>query len=176
MWYGKRAWGARVSFSFGRFSNSMWSRGLGRLTAGIQKVYHREQITYICTRCRQLLTLTSLDCDLSLSWVWWVCRMRYAPICHSTSVLYATRTTLGPSGWWMMQNSWSAATCLVAGHGNMTQPHHPLHPTAHSKHYSRRDAPCWRECCLKSPVRTVLKSLYTLWTLLGSSRTNHHKA
>lgn len=103
------------------------------------------------SRCRRWLTLTSLDCDLSLSWVW-VCRMRYAPICHSTSVLCATRTTLGHSGWWTMQNSWSAATCRVAGHGNMTQPHHPLHPTAHSKHNSRCDAPAPRPAV---PCRAV---------------------
>lgn len=79
----------------------------------------------------------NLDLDLILSfllsWIW-VCRMRFAPIYHSTSVLCGTKTTLGHSGWWMMPNSWSAATCRVAGPGNMTQPRHPLHLTAHSKH------------------------------------------
>lgn len=61
-------------------------------------------------------------------------RTRYARISRSTSALCATRTTSAPSGWSTTPNSSSAATCRVVARGNMTQPHHPLHPTAHSKH------------------------------------------
>lgn len=62
--------------------------------------------------------------------------MRYAPICHCTSALCDTRTTSAPSGWWTTRNSWSVVICPVAGHGSMILPHHLLHPTAHSKHYT----------------------------------------
>ena len=125
--------------------NSMLSRRRLKLRLGLLRDYYwspNPEGTH--SRCCRLLTLTSLDCDLSLSWIW-MCRMRYAPISHSTSVLCATRTTLDHFGWSTMPNSWSAATCPVADRGNMTQPHHPLHPTAHSKHYSSRgrcNVPC----------------------------------
>nr|CAD7425458.1 unnamed protein product [Timema monikensis] len=62
-------------------------------------------------------------------------RTRSAPICHCTSVLCAMKTTLAPSGWWTMQSLSSDAIFLVVAPGNMTPPHHPLHPTSpHSKH------------------------------------------
>lgn len=65
-----------------------------------------------------------------------VYRTRSAPICHCTSVLCAMKTTLAPSGWWMMQSLSSDAIFLVVVPGNMTPPHHPLHPTSpHSKHW-----------------------------------------
>lgn len=129
-------------------TETVWLSAYGCVRGRFSITQHAEPQAWATNNCRspegtlhtrfcQWLTLTSLDCDISLSWVW-VCRMRYAPICHSTSVLFATRTTLGHSGWWTMPNSWSAATCRVVGRGNMTQPHHPLHhPIAHSKHYSK---------------------------------------
>ncbi|XP_046406488.1 forkhead box protein P1-B isoform X3 [Ischnura elegans] len=58
---------------------------------------------------------------------------RSAPICHCTSVLCAMKTTLAPSGWWMTQSLSSDDICHEGDHGNMTPPHHPLHPTSQHK-------------------------------------------
>lgn len=65
-----------------------------------------------------------------------VYRTRSAPIYRCTSVLCAMRTTSGHFGWWMTPSSLSDGISPAAVPGNMTQPHHPLHPTSpHSKHY-----------------------------------------
>lgn len=86
-----------------------------------------------------------------------VYRTRSAPICHCTSVLCAMKTTLAPSGWWMMQSLSSDAIFLVVVPGNMTPPHHPLHPTSpHSKHWlfgnfaaaGAATARCFSDWCL----------------------------
>lgn len=86
-----------------------------------------------------------------------VYRTRSAPICHCTSVLCAMKTTLAPSGWWMMQSLSSDAIFLVVVPGNMTPPHHPLHPTSpHSKHWlfgnfaaaGAATAHCFSDWCL----------------------------
>lgn len=70
----------------------------------------------------------------------WSCwyRMRSAPISHCTSALCATKTTLAHSGWWTMRSLSSAAICPVVDLGNMTPPHHPLHPTCPARHSKHR--------------------------------------
>lgn len=134
-----------VGWVCSRFSNRMslaWATNLGvqeDTDEPIQQYIDRYKIHQLYFRNHKNFDL-NIDLILSFLLSWnWVCRMRFAPIYHSTSVLCDMKTTLGLSGWWMMPNSWSVATCRVAGHGNMTQPRHPLHLTAHSKHLIDKD-------------------------------------